>query len=161
VEPEPVETLSCDTLTVFEDDARSYARTEPEFVPPFRAIEPAYPFTPPTKEAAAAARRFWLTVIRRFTEPVPEHRGRVRVKGSGDPEGGEFILQHGMGRTPRERSAVPPQATTGGELDVAHTLYLTVYRAIDGGVEFSPIPWTELVQIRFRRFDRSSLRDSG
>jgi hypothetical protein len=93
---------------VFDEDASSFATGESEFVavPPEPRPGPG-PFTPPTEEAAAAARKFWLQIIRRFTEPVAGKKGRVRVTDSSEPAArGEVLVEHGSGAPdPRHQTA--------------------------------------------------------
>src|SRR5436309_2850020 len=48
---------------------------------------------PPGEDATAAARRFWVEVIRRHTEAVSGSEGRVRVLDSAEPNRGRIVVE--------------------------------------------------------------------
>jgi hypothetical protein len=159
----PASGIGCRIIREFDDDASTFAQAEPEFVrvealsakflagPP----SPTTPaFLPPTPKALAAAKKFWVKIIRRFTESVPAMKGRLRVRDSGAPNRGRIDVAYG--RYP----ATVGNHRSGHELDVSDKLCLTLFhdeeptgRAGDKGHwvrEVSiPIPWTEIVNIQF------------
>src|SRR5262249_23675993 len=142
-----------------------FASAEAEFVPvgtppvPRALTAPAAagecPPSPPTEEAAAAARKFWLKAIRRFTEPVPEKKGRLRVRHSGNARRSAIRVE--TRRVISDGRGVSyPQRVRGDEADVADKLFLLLFaeeRDPDGGGEVTQsttaIPWTDIGNVSF------------
>src|SRR5262249_45568073 len=113
-------------------------------------VPPAY--APPSEEAAAAARGFWVEVIRRHTETVPGTEGRLRVLDSAEPNRGVIVVEH-----VRAEDGAAVMLRQGCELDVADAFCLTLLDRegpvpLEGtassrqGIKESatPIPWTEI-----------------
>ena len=167
----PPSAIGCRIVGEFDDDARDFA--EAEFVPPDALLarpsdapslvagRPA--FLPPSEEALAAARQFWLKVIRRFTEPVPGRKRYVRVRDSGVPNRGRIEVDCGRGwagLSDLDASRLPRNHLSAHELDVSDKLCLVLFRRdepspgdADNDAWVSevsiPVPWTEVVRLRF------------
>src|SRR5213596_2915347 len=76
---------------------------------------------PPSEDAAAVARRFWIEVIRRHTEAVPGSQGRLRVLDSAEPNRGLVVVEH-----VRADEGAALVVRQGCELDVADAFCLTL-----------------------------------
>jgi hypothetical protein len=158
----PPSDISCKIIGEFEDDAREFTAGEPEYVPVQSPANCGFTarsgevsqatFHIPSEEALASAKKFWLKIIRRFTEPVPAKKGHVRVRESGEPNLGDIVVMHGAAATEGRGRCC------GDELDTSDPLCLAVFRrrevnyAGEGPrLEESsfPIPWTEIVNITF------------
>ncbi len=158
MEPPPTIGVGCRIIAEFEDDASAVTTAEPEFVPvnalpfpvilvPARANSPLTLFPP--SEEATTARTSWLRIVQRFTEPVPENEGRLRVLGSEGPR--HPSLSIGLrGRTNGEK----PCAYVGTEVDVTDKQILLLFHKV-GDESNEPrwrttaIPWTEISNIQF------------
>jgi hypothetical protein len=104
------------------------------------------------------AREFWMDMIRHYTEPGPG--GRLRVRGADDPNRGRVVVEHNQA----VRGAAPLVATRhGSELDVSGERCLALIRwegplTPDGGAgegiteSITPIPWTDILNVRFEIF---------
>jgi hypothetical protein len=158
MEPVPPLSIGGHIIAEFEDDAGA--------APPQHAPESARALTvsaeavqvdaacaPPNEDASAAARRFWVEVIRRHTEAVPGSESRLRVLDSAEPNRGLIVV---------EQAGTAAVQRQGCELDVADALCLTLVDRegpvpLEGvassrqGIKESatPIPWTEIRNIRF------------
>ena len=148
MEPVPPLSIAGRIIAEFEDDAAA----------PSPAAAPAY--VPPSEEAAPAAKRFWVEIIRRHTEEVPGHAGRLRVSGAAAPNRGAIVVEH-----IRADDGPAPTLRQGCELDTADAFCLTLVDregpiALSGddsgrqGIKESatPVPWTEIRNIRFEVF---------
>jgi hypothetical protein len=165
MEPDPTISISGRILAEFVDDAKDCMPTEAEFVPVPIVPRPATQvlsrpglqdaFSPPIEEAATAAKKFWLKIIRRFTEPVPGKKGRLRARDSAEPNRGRITIECAR------RSAV--KLFSGSELDISDKLCVTLFvndkpvpsSGHGGGQRWVresaiPVPWTEVVNIRFK-----------
>jgi hypothetical protein len=162
MEPVPPLSIGGHIIAEFEDDAGA--------APPQPAPENARALTvsaeamqvdaacaPPSEDANAAARRFWVEVIRRHTEAVPGSENRLRVRDSAEPNRGLIIVEH-----VRAEDGAMLMLRQGCELDMADTFCLTLVDRegpirLEGslscrqGIKESttPIPWTEIRNIRF------------
>jgi hypothetical protein len=166
----PTEPFSfgCRIVAEFDDDARAFAQAEAEFVPVKVPPTPGVPMTwgptlqPPSspfsEEVAAAAKKIWLKVIRRFTEPVPGKKGRLRVMHSERPNSGSIIVEYGRCLASTGRVGDREGMAQGHELEVTDKLFLTLYRTTrlpptqHRGYDedcITPIPWAEIANIRF------------
>jgi hypothetical protein len=161
------DTISCRIIGEFDVDASAFAEGEPEFVTvdtpaqrwvagPAGVSAPAR-FVLPSDEALAAAKKFWLKVICRFTEPVPGNKSRCRVRDSGEPNRGAIEIDCGR-YVPA--ASLRRDISWGHELDVSDKQCLTIFRH-EGPMCWTgdedrrvrelamPIPWTEIVNIQF------------
>src|SRR5437868_14414048 len=102
MEPVPPLSIGGHIIAEFEDDAAAAtpgaapasagaatvsAQTMPADLPPA--------YAPPSAEAAAAAKGFWVEVIRRHTEAVPGSEVRLRVLDSAEPNRGLIVAEQG------------------------------------------------------------------
>jgi hypothetical protein len=167
--PTPPHGIGCRLIAEFEDDAGTFTEGEAEFV----AVEPPstrglavsagsrlyIPFIPPTDEALATAKKFWLKVIRRFTESVPGKKGHCAVRDSAEPNQGRIVVEYGTTCETHVESARRYFAE-GYELDFSDKSCLTLFsqEGPDPSLPYSahqvkdkiiPIPWSEIVQIQF------------
>jgi hypothetical protein len=157
-------TISCRELHVFEEDASGFATAEPEYAAGFSPnnkvrAEPAIVriLSPvaPSGEAIAAARKCWLKVIQRFTEPVPGKKKHRRVIG------GSIGIQHVAVRLAYPLGRAAGQNGTclgasnifGDELDCGDKSYLVICRTeTDAGssrMVASAVAWVEIAQVIF------------
>jgi hypothetical protein len=155
--------IGCRIIGEFDDDASGFAVAEPEFValeaPSTRLLAvPSGATTqvavaPPSATALAAAKKFWVKVIRRFTEPVSARKGRLRVRDSGEPNRGSIEVRCGGYRL------IVGNDRARHELDVSDKQCLTLFQneeptQIDDEHQWAkelsiPIPWTEIANIQF------------
>jgi hypothetical protein len=163
VKPDTPVGIGCRIIGEFDDDASGFAEAEPEFVSsqatsgPLLAAPAGTPtpaaVPPPSAEALAAAKKFWVKVIRRFTEPVPAKKGRLRVRDSGDPNRGSIEVRCATYRL------VVGNDRARHELDVSDKQCLTLFQSETPAREKGeqpwvkelsvPIPWTEIANIQF------------
>lgn len=157
----PSSTVGCPIIAEFEDDASKCTPVEPEYVSlpvagPEAAGQPL--FAPPRAEAAAAAKKFWLKILRRFTESVPGKKGRLRVADAAAPDEGRIVVECGRPLVGRDREGGELGARAGDEVDFADKYYLVLFgrRLLvlpDGQARLAesstPVLWTDVVNIRF------------
>jgi hypothetical protein len=139
------ETISCNELQVFTEDASAFAGAEAEFVsgPLPRHVGAS---RRPTAEDTAAARDCWLKVISRFAKARPGKKNLLRVRDGviGQPA---VVI----------RGAQPFSGTValaGDELDVTDKTYLVLFatETDTNGTRIvsSAVPWFEIESITFR-----------
>jgi hypothetical protein len=155
--PAPSFSTGCRIVAEFDDDASSFADAEPEFVPveappvPTLATLLQSAFLTTSEEAAVAAKKQWLRVIRRFTKPDPGTKRHLRLPDSEEPEGSQVEVEYGRGAV-GER----PLCQAGSRVDASDKFFLVLYRteAVAGrsGEDGSwvtekaiHIPWTEII----------------
>src|SRR5438105_1529004 len=115
-------TVGCRIVAEFDDDAAAFAAAAPELVPVAAPEGNARPLPAAlSEETAAAAKKSWLRIIRRFTEPVPGKKRRLRVLDSEEPNRGEIVIE--FGRSPGQ----PARCLSGYELDAADKLCLSLF----------------------------------
>jgi hypothetical protein len=139
------ETISCDRLQVFNDDASTFTEAEAEFASSSRPRH-ICPSRRPTAKDTAAARACWLKIIRRFAKAVPGKKNLLRVQEGVTDQSCIWIkYPHPFSGTVGLR---------GEELDVADKTYLVVFltRTDTNGTRIvsSAIPWFEIESIVFR-----------
>jgi hypothetical protein len=154
MKPVPSLSIGGHIIAEFEDDAGAApaAGTARAQTVSAEAVQLDAACAPPGEDPAAAARRFWVEVIRRHTEDVPGSAGRLRVRDSSEPNRGVIVVEQAGDAAPRQ----------GCELDVADALCLTlvdregpvpleVADSSRQGIKESatPIPWAEIRNIRF------------
>lgn len=141
MEPAAAETISCDSLEVFEDDVSSFAAREPEFVSvPGRRPNSASP-------SAEDARNGWLKVIERFTEPISGTKDCLRAAGAAGKRTISILCRR---RTPGLTS--PPTRLEGEELNPTDRSCLILFTTEDETVPrvtSTLIPWTDIVHMTF------------
>src|SRR5262249_50915200 len=105
MEPVPPLSIGGHIIAEFEDDAAGH---EPHSAPaagtgqggaaaiPPVPVDANPPPAPPSEGAAVAAKRFWMEVIGRHTEPIPGSETRLRVRGSAEPNRGVIVVEHGQ-----------------------------------------------------------------
>jgi hypothetical protein len=152
----------------FDDDASNFSEAESEIVPISSRKENTTTapsdglncvFLASSEEASVAAKRFWLKVIRRHAEPVPDKKGRLRVRDAEEPNRGVVKVEYGR---PSAKRRGRHKSCSGCELDVTDKTCLTIFARDDEDVHRTdgkslrwiketiiPIPWTELAEIRF------------
>ncbi len=156
-------------IAEFDDDASHFASAEPEYVPLPTASIPTHlqpggagpAFSPPSPAAAAAARKFWLKVLHRFTEPVPGTKGHLRLPRT-DPTEEPRILIECAPLVSRGCNGGGSRTWVGREVRVDDKGYLLLFgeRVLDRRpgdpdghlrvAAFSaPVLWTDIINIRF------------
>jgi hypothetical protein len=158
MKPVPPLSIGGHIIAEFEDDAgaapaESAAGAARALTVSAEAVQLDAACAPPGEDPAAAARQFWIEVIRRHTEEVPESAGRLRVRDSAEPNRGVIVV---------EQAGIAAALRQGCELDVADALCLTLVDRegpvpLEGadssrqGIKESatPIPWVEIRNIRF------------
>jgi hypothetical protein len=145
-------------LIEFEDDAGAFVAAETESVrlPPVVARLPvsdkaAGDVALPSPQQASAAKKVWVPIIRRCTEPVPGAKSHLRPRNAGAPNRGRILIEY-------ERSSGRGQLS-GCELDISDKLFLLLLsrdeprqNIADGAGALdaaTPILWTEIVSVRF------------
>src|SRR5258707_1015073 len=118
MEPNHAASVSGRIVAEFQDDASQFLSGEPEFVPSLAPSAPmnsvalkAWSLAPCFYEIAALAKKAWMRVISRFTEPVQGDGSRVRVRVNTESESGKVCVEcrggcegcpHGRSFTGRE-----------------------------------------------------------
>jgi hypothetical protein len=162
-----------DKIVHFVDDASGFLDRDPEFAAlmplpapasmPYwdRTVQPT--FVPPTAKAAAAAKKFWLPIIRRYAEPIPGKKGRLRVCAAGECNHGLIVVEDGgCGAFPHTFQRANRPCFSGSEIEVSDKLFLTLFHTEDlapnsteaAGAKriresIMPVPWTSIVNMRF------------
>src|SRR4051812_9840051 len=126
--------VGCLIVGEFDDDASGFGQEAAEFVPvtgrpstgphwsPGAGLLPV-PLSPFTEAAAAAARKGWLKIVRRFTEPVPGKKKRLRVVGSEPGNRGKIFVEFGGRFLWGGESKSPEKSASGCELEVTDKLF--------------------------------------
>jgi hypothetical protein len=144
-------TVSCDTLIEF--DELNVVGTEAEF-----AVRPPAPSGPtlangqlvpgarPSAKDVAAAKKMWLPIIRRCTEPVSGNKGRLRPVEAESPTQGRIVIDYQRG--PRYGQY------RGSEVDISDKMFLLLFDREPAGpksvIESTiPVLWTDIINIRF------------
>jgi hypothetical protein len=171
--PENIETISCKIIAEFEEDASGFvedldslSEQEPSETSAASLALGQQGLFPPSKEAAAAARKFWLQIIRRFTEHSPGKKNRLQVKGATAPNHAKIIIEAGrhwysMGGL-TGTSALPGRSYSGAELEISDKWCVVLAgqeedkncqgesNKMDEITEtLIPVPWTDIVNLRF------------
>lgn len=132
----------------FVDDAAEYRPATPEFVDTTSRLSSSakklsdsrYPFSPPSKKAATAAKKFWMRAIKMLTRPV-EGKAGLREISPEDAGDGCITVYFGV--------ASPSHAFRADctFLDTNDDMFLLVSATHGVDRRVFPIPWTEIASM--------------
>jgi hypothetical protein len=188
----PAVTITGDEeLQRFHEDASGFLRRQPpqSFPVPVVPAPPgiysrgtpgvyfAFPSVAVPLADTAAARKRWLDVLERFTEPVPGQEGWFQIRGSQEFGSGLLVVEYGAlpePLSPASESRRRKPVTFGSQFDPGNSFCL-ILRGQGGLRQFEElperyrqsadcitlIPWTEIVSLHLAVASAEPTSESG